>query len=97
MQYAKETGFEYDSDLQMFRLPSREPSLASLRFLRWLADRGDLQHAVSGPPTGGYPASVRGTEAEPVENSFNKTASASAGDLFTEAAHDPASPTADAG
>jgi hypothetical protein len=80
MQYAKETGFEYDSDLQMFCLPSREPSLASLRFLRWLADRGDLEHPVFGPPSGGYVVSVTGTETGRVESSFGKTASASACD-----------------
>ena len=50
MQNANETTRQYDSDLQMFCEPPREPVLASLRFLRWLADQGQLEHHVFGPP-----------------------------------------------
>jgi hypothetical protein len=59
MQNAKETTREYDSDLQMFCEAPREPAVASLRFLRWLAERGQLEHQVSGPPTGIYAAELR--------------------------------------
>ena len=44
----------YDSELQMFRLATREPDAASLRFLRWLAERGRLEHEVFGQPSGMY-------------------------------------------
>jgi hypothetical protein len=37
----------YDGDLQMFREPSRELDVGMLRFLRWLAERGELEHDVS--------------------------------------------------
>jgi hypothetical protein len=42
----------YDGELQMFREPSREPDLGVLRFLRWLAERGELEHALSGASSG---------------------------------------------
>jgi hypothetical protein len=33
-------------------LKSREPDLSILRFLRWLAERGELEHEPSGEPSG---------------------------------------------
>ena len=42
----------YDPSLQMFLEAPQEPDLAHLRFLRWLAERGLLEHIVSGPPSG---------------------------------------------
>ena len=36
----------------MFREPSCEPDLGVLRFLRWLAERGELEHEVSGASSG---------------------------------------------
>jgi hypothetical protein len=42
----------YDPSLQMFRETAREPDLAHLRFLRWLAEQGLLGQAVYGPPSG---------------------------------------------
>jgi hypothetical protein len=47
-----DTGTLYDGDLQMFRDPGREPDLGVLRFLRWLAERGELEHEAFGAPTG---------------------------------------------
>ena len=44
----------YDSDLQMFVDRAREPDRTRLRFLRWLAERGWLEHEPVGPPTGPY-------------------------------------------
>jgi hypothetical protein len=44
----------YDPSLQMFLAASREPDLAHLGFLRWLAERGLLEHAVYGPPSGPF-------------------------------------------
>jgi hypothetical protein len=42
----------YDSDLQMFVEESRDAQRAHLRFLRWLVERGDLEHPAFGPPSG---------------------------------------------
>lgn len=44
----------YDGDLQMFTEAPREPRLAELRFLRWLAEQGQLEHRVFGPSVGRY-------------------------------------------
>ena len=44
----------YDSELQMFADPPRDVDLAHLRFLRWLSERGRLEHAPAGPPSGRY-------------------------------------------
>jgi hypothetical protein len=45
---------QYDGTLQMFVEAPRMPVLARLRFLRWLAERGELEHPVAGPPAGEY-------------------------------------------
>ncbi|HEY7065097.1 MAG TPA: hypothetical protein VII06_26715 [Chloroflexota bacterium] len=42
----------YDGDLEMFREAPRSVDMARLRFLRWLADRGCLEHPAAGPPSG---------------------------------------------
>jgi hypothetical protein len=42
----------YDGHLQMFRQPGRQPDLGVLRFLRWLAEQGRLEHETFGDPTG---------------------------------------------
>ena len=44
----------YDSDLQMFVDRAREPDRTLLRFLRWLAERGWLEHEPVGPPIRPY-------------------------------------------
>ena len=54
----------YDRDLQMFREPSREPDLGVLRFLRWLAERGELEHEVSGASSGELADLVESVPAE---------------------------------
>lgn len=41
-------GSYYDPDLQMFADPPRDPGRAHLGFLRWLAERGRLEHTVAG-------------------------------------------------
>ena len=46
-----ETG-QYDPELQMFTDAPREPNLDRLRFLRWLAERGRLEHQAAGEPDG---------------------------------------------
>jgi hypothetical protein len=48
----------YDPSLQMFMEALREPDLAQLRFLRWLAEQGLLEHTVSGPPSGQFAEQV---------------------------------------
>jgi hypothetical protein len=42
----------FDGDLRMFREAPRPVDIDHLRFLRWLAERGGLEHPVAGPPTG---------------------------------------------
>lgn len=42
----------YDGELQMFVQAPQEPDSGRLRFLRWLAERGRLEHAVAGPSDG---------------------------------------------
>lgn len=42
----------YDGDLRMFREAPRPVDLARLRFLRWLAEQGRLEHPAAGPPSG---------------------------------------------
>ncbi len=49
-----ETAQRYDAELQMFCDATREPAIVMLRFLRWLAERGQLEHAVFGQPAGVY-------------------------------------------
>jgi hypothetical protein len=42
----------YDNTLQMFVEGVREPDMRHLRFLRWLAERGELEQAIAGPSSG---------------------------------------------
>lgn len=44
----------FDGTLQMFRDAPKPVSLAQLRFLRWLAEQGRLEHPVAGPPSGEF-------------------------------------------
>lgn len=48
------TGSNYDSDVQMFVQRPREIDVAHLRFLRWLAVRGSLEHEPLGRSYGVY-------------------------------------------
>jgi hypothetical protein len=49
-----QAGTQYDGELQMFRDAAHEPSREALRFLRWMAEQGRLEHEVSGPSSGEY-------------------------------------------
>lgn len=42
----------YDSALQMFVQEPRAVNLDRLAFLRWLGERGKLEHEIAGPPSG---------------------------------------------
>jgi hypothetical protein len=42
----------YDKDLQMFIEPSAQLNVQKLRFLRWLAERGMLEHEIFGTASG---------------------------------------------
>jgi hypothetical protein len=44
----------FDSELQMFANEPRDPGLAHLEFLRWLTERGRLEHEPVGAPVGEY-------------------------------------------
>ena len=52
----------YDSALQMFVEPPREPDLARLTFLRWLVERGRLDHGPAGAPSGEVAALAAGAD-----------------------------------
>jgi hypothetical protein len=43
---------QYDGNLQMFVEEAGQPDMARLRFLRWLGERGWLEHEVAGVPCG---------------------------------------------
>lgn len=43
----------YDKDLQMYVKKPSPPNLNTLTFLRWLAEKGQLEHSLEGPATGG--------------------------------------------
>ncbi len=42
----------YDSTLQMFVQEPRDLDLRRLTFLRWLGERGRLEHDIAGPSSG---------------------------------------------
>jgi hypothetical protein len=48
----------FDGDLKMFREDGGPIDLARLRFLRWLIERGRLEHPPAGPPSGPLTESV---------------------------------------
>lgn len=43
---------KYDTALQMFVLPPAALDRKRVGFLRWLAERGELEHRVEGAPSG---------------------------------------------
>jgi hypothetical protein len=45
---------DYDAELHMFREPPRSVDLARLRFVRWLAEHGRLEHYPAGAPSGPF-------------------------------------------
>jgi len=49
----------YDGDLEMYREPERAIDVARLRFLRWLAERGRLEHPPLGPSSGPFADDAR--------------------------------------
>jgi hypothetical protein len=49
----KATG-QYDKELQMYCDAVREVNFEQLRFLRWLAEQGKLEHETFGQPTGEF-------------------------------------------
>ena len=58
----------YDATLQMFVQQPRAVDLARLRFLRWLAERGRLEHRPAGPSGGAFarPAGDRPDDGMPL-------------------------------
>ena len=42
----------YDNTIQMCVEGVREPDMRHLHFLRWLAERGELEQAIAGPSSG---------------------------------------------
>ena len=48
------TAAQYDGNLQMFCEPIHDPDLTMLRFLRWMAERGMLEHEIAGQSAGEY-------------------------------------------
>jgi hypothetical protein len=58
----------YDTEMQMFVEVPRDLDVARLRFLRWLAERGQLEHAVAGRPGG-----CHGPDVQPLHRRFEPT------------------------
>jgi len=56
----------YDSVLQMFREQPRKADLSRLQFLRWLGERGLLEHPVAGAPVGDLAAASEPLAASPL-------------------------------
>ena len=52
----------YDGDLRMFRETPRPVEVAHLRFLRWLADQGRLEHPPAGRPSGEHAQASDGAQ-----------------------------------
>ncbi len=52
----------YDTALQMFREDQKLVRLPHAKFLRWLAERGELEHPAYGPPSGHVAALVADVE-----------------------------------
>jgi hypothetical protein len=52
----------YDPDLEMFVELPREPDLGRLAFLRWLVERGRLDHGPAGAPSGELAALAVGAD-----------------------------------
>jgi hypothetical protein len=48
----------YDATLEMFVREPRDADPRYLRFLRWLAEHGELEHGVAGSPTGPHQSSI---------------------------------------
>jgi hypothetical protein len=44
----------YDGDLEMFRETESTVNVEHLAFLRWLVERGRLEHLPAGPPSGEF-------------------------------------------
>ena len=44
----------FDGDLKMFRESPRAVNMDRLRFLRWLVERGRLEHSPAGPSSGPF-------------------------------------------
>jgi hypothetical protein len=55
----------YDSALQMFVQTPRPVDMSRLRFLRWLAEHGRLEHQVEGPSSGNLVASIDAVTSAP--------------------------------
>ena len=49
----------FDGDLQMFRDAPQPVNMDRLRFLRWLAEQGRLEHPVVGRPRGEFAAAAK--------------------------------------
>ena len=45
---------QYDAELQMFTDKPREANLDQLRFMRWLAEHGRLEHRMEGDSVGPF-------------------------------------------
>lgn len=57
----------YDGTLQMFVESPREPDMARLTFVRWLAEQGRLEHPIAGPSSG--PLAPKADDTTPAQNS----------------------------
>lgn len=58
----------YDPDLQMFADSAREVDFAHLQFLRWLGERGRLEHRPLGASSGEYAAGPVSSPPQPADS-----------------------------
>jgi hypothetical protein len=56
----------YDSALQMFVQTPQPIDMSRLTFMRWLAERGRLEHHIAGPSSGPLVGQAARQTAEPV-------------------------------
>lgn len=57
----------YDTNLQMYIEERRVPDMRRLRFLRWLAEGGRLEHEVAGASSGELSTLLADDDLEPVK------------------------------
>jgi len=56
---------KYDGNTQMIVEPPAVTNVARLRFMRWLAEQGSLEHSVAGPSSGDFAGTPSATESKP--------------------------------
>jgi hypothetical protein len=56
---------KFDGNIQMMVEQPSEVNMARLRFMRWLAEQGALEHSVAGPSSGEFADAAEPSVVEP--------------------------------